>query len=150
MRDRISMVRGCFRLLFLNGYSQEQIAEKILSGLTPRGRTKLPTVWSEDEIRRLLEGVDVANPNGKRNYAMLLLAARLGAVKSRCYNRTGIEWEKGNIFHSIQTYVRMVQCLHGSPLCQFLIPYGPKPMEIRESTRQLTQNRERIGVTKEE
>ena len=78
VRDRISMIRGYFRFLFLNGYIKEQIAEKIPSGLTPRGRTKLPTVWTEDEIHRLLEGVDVTNPNGKRNYAMLLLAARLG------------------------------------------------------------------------
>ena len=78
VRDRISMVRNYFRFLFLDGYIQEPIAEKIPSGLTPRGRKKLPTVWSEDDIRRLLESVDLTNPNGKRNYAMLLLAARLG------------------------------------------------------------------------
>lgn len=78
VRDGISMIRGYFRFLFLNGYIQEPIAEKIPSGLTSRGRTKLPTVWSEAEIHRLLEGVDLTNPNGKRNYAMLLLAARLG------------------------------------------------------------------------
>lgn len=78
VRDRISMVRNYFRFLFLDGCIQEPIAEKIPSGLTPRGRKKLPTVWSEDDIRRLLESVDLTNPNGKRNYAMLLLAARLG------------------------------------------------------------------------
>ena len=78
VRDRISMVRNYFRFLFLDGYIQEPIAEKIPSGLTPRGRKKLPTVWSEEDIRRLLESMDLTNPNGKRNYAMLLLAARLG------------------------------------------------------------------------
>ena len=70
VRDRISMVRNYFRFLFLDGYIQEPIAEKIPSGLTPRGR--------KNDIRRLLESVDLTNPNGKRNYAMLLLAARLG------------------------------------------------------------------------
>ncbi len=78
VRDRISMVRNYFRFLFLDGYIQEPIAAKIPSGLTPRGRRKLPTVWSEEDIRRLLESMDLTNPNGKRNYAMLLLAARLG------------------------------------------------------------------------
>ena len=70
VRDRISMVRSYFRFLFFNGYIQEHIAEKIPFSLTPCGRTKLPVVWSENEIRWLLEGMDVANPNEKRNYAM--------------------------------------------------------------------------------
>lgn len=78
VRSRISVIRGYFRFLFLNGYIQEPIAEKIPSGLTPRGRKKLPTVWSEEEIDRLIKGVDLASPNGKRNYAILLIAARLG------------------------------------------------------------------------
>lgn len=78
VRSRISVIRGYFQFLFLNGYIQDPIAEKIPSGLTPRGRTKLPTVWSEEEIDRLIKGVDLASPNGKRNYAMLLIAARLG------------------------------------------------------------------------
>lgn len=78
VRDRISMIRGYFHFLFLNGYIKEPIAEKIPSGLTPRGRKKLPTVWSEEEIGRILKGVDLSGPNGKRNYAILLIAARLG------------------------------------------------------------------------
>lgn len=78
VRSRISVIRGYFRFLFLDGYIQEPIADKIPSGLTPRGRKKLPTVWSEEEIDRLIKGVDLASPNGKRNYAILLIAARLG------------------------------------------------------------------------
>lgn len=78
VRSRISLLRNYLRFLFLNGYIPEPLAEKIPAGLTPRGRRKLPAVWSEDEIRRLLESVDLTNPNGKRNYAMLLMAARLG------------------------------------------------------------------------
>ncbi|WP_242878196.1 tyrosine-type recombinase/integrase [Enterocloster clostridioformis] len=78
VRSRISLVRMYFRFLFLNGDIKEPIAEKLPGGLTPRGRTKLPTVWQEDEINKLLGSIDLTNPNGKRNYAMLLLAARLG------------------------------------------------------------------------
>jgi len=39
---------------------------------------KLPTVWTEDEIESLVNAVDMTNPIGKRDYAMILLGARLG------------------------------------------------------------------------
>ena len=39
---------------------------------------RLPTVFSADEVERILAGVDRSNPLGKRNYAILLLVARLG------------------------------------------------------------------------
>lgn len=78
VRSKISMVRMYFRFLFLNGYIREPIAEKMPDGLTPRAHTKLPTVWSEEDIGKLIGGIDLTNPNGKRNYAMLLFAARLG------------------------------------------------------------------------
>ena len=38
----------------------------------------LPSTFTPDEIQRILNVVDRANPTGKRDYAMLLLAARLG------------------------------------------------------------------------
>ena len=66
VRSRISLVRMYFRFLFLNGDIKEPIAEKLPGGLTPRGRTKLPTVWQEDEIDKLLGSIDLTNPNGKK------------------------------------------------------------------------------------
>jgi len=38
----------------------------------------LPSVFTEEEIRRILAQVDRANPRGKRDYAILLLAVRYG------------------------------------------------------------------------
>ena len=38
----------------------------------------IPTLWSKDEIDRLLKSVDRGSPVGKRNYAILLLAIQLG------------------------------------------------------------------------
>jgi site-specific recombinase XerD len=40
--------------------------------------TRLPSTYSEDEIERLLKAVDRGNPKGKRDFAMVLLAVRLG------------------------------------------------------------------------
>jgi site-specific recombinase XerD len=40
--------------------------------------TLVPTVYEKDEIEALLSAIDKTQVKGKRNYAMLLLAARLG------------------------------------------------------------------------
>lgn len=53
-----------------------------LSGAVPRLRAhryeRLPGVWPQDAVPRLLAAVDRGSPTGKRDYAMLVLAARLG------------------------------------------------------------------------
>jgi len=38
----------------------------------------LPTTYTKEEVEKLLKSVDRANPKGKRDFAMILLAARLG------------------------------------------------------------------------
>jgi site-specific recombinase XerD len=39
---------------------------------------KIPSVYSKEEVERLIKTVDRGNPQGKRDYAMILLAARYG------------------------------------------------------------------------
>jgi integrase len=39
---------------------------------------RLPSVWRPQEIEALLAAVDHSSPKGKRDYAILLLACRLG------------------------------------------------------------------------
>ena len=39
---------------------------------------ELPSTWTADEVSRLTDGIDRGNPTGKRDYAMLLMVARLG------------------------------------------------------------------------
>ena len=45
-------------------------------------REKLPSVYDADEIKRIEDEVDQASAVGKRDYAMLLLATRLGLRSS--------------------------------------------------------------------
>lgn len=78
VRSRISLVRCYLRFLYLNGYNSRPLSEKMPKGISPRGMLKVPSVWTEEEIERLVKSVDTGNPNGKRNYAILLIAARLG------------------------------------------------------------------------
>lgn len=55
-----------------------------MSLLKPRSinQPKVPSVYSDEEIERLIKAIDRANPRGKRDYAMVLLAARFGLRRS--------------------------------------------------------------------
>lgn len=70
-------LRSFLRFLHLAGYH-----EKDLSGDVPKLRQphypKIPSTWRPEEVRRVLAAVDRGNPGGKRDYAILLIVARLG------------------------------------------------------------------------
>jgi site-specific recombinase XerD len=60
---------------------------------------RLPSVFTPEETKQLLDSVDRSNPTGKRNYAILLLAARLGLRISdiRALEFDSIDWHKKSI-----------------------------------------------------
>jgi integrase len=43
-----------------------------------RRQSRVPSVWDQGDVARILDAVDRGNPCGKRDYAIILLAARLG------------------------------------------------------------------------
>ena len=57
---------------------------------------KLPSCYSEEEVNQLVGSIDRANPSGKRDYAMVLLVARLGLRCSDVSNLKfkNILWER--------------------------------------------------------
>lgn len=44
----------------------------------PRKQTRIPSVWTDDELKKLIDVIDRGNPKGKRDYAIILLACCLG------------------------------------------------------------------------
>lgn len=75
--ERLSALRQYFKYAFLHGYVNKPI-EVFLPHPPQRLSTKLPTVWNEEQIERLINSVDITTPIGKRDYAIILLGARLG------------------------------------------------------------------------
>lgn len=75
--ERLSALRQYFKYAFLNEYVTNPI-EVFLPHPPQRLRTKLPTDWSEEQIEKLISSVDISTPIGKRDYAIILLGARLG------------------------------------------------------------------------
>lgn len=62
-------------------YKSEQTSND-LSSVVPSVRlwrlSQIPSVWQKDDLTKLLSSVDRGSPIGKRDYAILLLAAGLG------------------------------------------------------------------------
>ena len=68
--------------LFLQYLFMRDILPRDLSAAIPTIRlasnAKVPSVWEPELVERLLVAVDRRSPKGKRDYAILVLAARLG------------------------------------------------------------------------
>ncbi len=73
----VSDVRCFLQFLLLRGILQRDLSEVLPKVRVPRDST-IPSVWDPELVVRLLEVVDRSSPRGKRDYAILLLACRLG------------------------------------------------------------------------
>jgi len=60
---------------------------------------KLPSTYTKDEIDVLITAIDRSSPKGKRDYAMVLITARLGlrANDVCCLSFENIHWEQSRI-----------------------------------------------------
>ncbi len=92
------LLRTLFRFLF----DQELISEN-LALTVPRvkcsKKARIPSAYSQEEIEQVLACVDRGNPKGKRDYAMLLMATRLGMRASDICGLTfeNFKWESDTI-----------------------------------------------------
>jgi site-specific recombinase XerD len=96
--ERISALRQYFKHAYLNEYSDEPIAA-YLPHPPQRTRAKLPTVWNEKQIESLINAVDTTTGIGKRDYAIILLGARLGIRIGDILKLTinDIDWDEKQI-----------------------------------------------------
>lgn len=69
--------RAFLRFLHSEGAVSADFSDS-LPNIQSRKLTRIPSVWDKDDLRKLVEAIDRGNPSGKRDYAIILLAARLG------------------------------------------------------------------------
>ncbi|MFI3173367.1 MAG: site-specific integrase [Eubacteriales bacterium] len=95
---KISILRQYFKYAYLNGFVEYPI-EYYLPHAPQRTHTKLPTIWTEEQIESLITAIDTTNPVGKRDYAMMLVGARLGLRIGDITNLkfSDIDWDKKEI-----------------------------------------------------
>jgi site-specific recombinase XerC len=51
---------------------------EVVPAVPSRKQARVPSVWDQSDVVRILDAVDRGNPGGKRDYAIILLVTRLG------------------------------------------------------------------------
>ena len=77
VEQNICSLRAFFRFLFEKGIIGTDFASK-MPMVKARKQTSIPSVWTKDELTKLIGAIDRASPKGKRDYAIILIACRLG------------------------------------------------------------------------
>jgi len=77
VEQNICSLRAFFRFLLETGEVQADFAAKTPM-VQARKQTRIPSVWTKDELKKLIAAIDRGSPKGKRDYAIILLACRLG------------------------------------------------------------------------
>ena len=97
-RTSIQVLRDFFKYLYT-----QRILETDFSFMIPRSnyrsQPKLPSIYIKEEVEKLIASVERSSSVGKRNYAVVLLAARLGLRSSDIANLKfkNILWEQNTI-----------------------------------------------------
>ncbi len=73
----VSCVRQFLKFLTMRGTLRQDLSQALPTVRIAADATIRP-VWEPEAVVRLLEAIDRSSPRGKRDYAILLLAARLG------------------------------------------------------------------------
>lgn len=103
-KDRyLNTIRLFCRFLYQQKYIDRNV-EYVIGRNSYQLREKLPSVYNADEIRHIENTVEQSSAVGKRDYAMLLLATRLGLRSSDIAGLTfgNLDWE-----HNL---ISLVQC----------------------------------------
>jgi site-specific recombinase XerD len=97
---------------FLRYAYKYQLTESNLNSFVPSvaRREAVPSVYSPDEVEQLLAAIDRSTDIGKRDYAIALIAARLGL---RASDIAGITF---NNFCESNLFVKMIQAKTKNPL----------------------------------
>src|SRR5690625_1922065 len=73
----LTALRVYLRFLYFNQYTDKDLSLKV-----PKQNKyyypAVPSVWNKEDVMHMLNSIDRGNPTGKRDYAILLLVAKLG------------------------------------------------------------------------
>lgn len=91
--------RDLYRYLFENAILDKDYSTLIWKEPKVAKASKLPTTYTEEEIKRMIKAIDRSSAKGKRDYLVLLLAAEYGWRSSdiTSFRLDQIDWEKNKI-----------------------------------------------------
>lgn len=94
-RTVIDILRPLFKYLFANDLTRNNLS-KFIPKHNYKTQSVLPSLYTNEEVEAVIQSIDTNNPVGKRDYAIVLLAARLGIRASDIGNLKfeNIDWDK--------------------------------------------------------
>jgi len=132
----VSDMRSFLRFLTMRGILQKDLSAELPKIRVPRD-AKIPSVWEQELVVRLLEAVDRSSAKGKRDYAILLLACRLGMRVGdiRTLKLEQLHWE--------DSVIEVTQSKTGAPLrLPLTSEVGEALIDYLKSGRPQTEHRE--------
>lgn len=88
VEQHICSLRAFFRFLNQEGIMPDDLAAK-MPMVKARKQTAIPSVWTQEELKQLVGAIDRGSPKGRRDYAIILIACRLGLrctdIKNLCF-----------------------------------------------------------------
>jgi len=98
VKSTLGPVRVFLRFLYINEYVSQDFSQ-FVGSVHVRTQTQIPSVWTKEEVLKLLAAIDRGNPSGKRDYAIILLVTRLGIRIGDVNNLKfeSVDWRKNCI-----------------------------------------------------
>lgn len=115
VEQNLCSLRAFFRFIHLNGEINADFASK-LPMVQARKQTRIPSAWLAEDLKKLIGSIDRGNPMGKRDYAIILLACRLGLRCTDIKNLTidNFHWEEKKLIF-VQSKTRTTLSLPLTP-----------------------------------
>ena len=106
----VSVLRGIFRY-WVHGNKVDATFIQFFDAYKPHKKERIPSFYSEKEISRIEESIQRSSAIGKRNYAMFMLASRLGLRASDIANLKleNINWERSLICLSMEKTKKYIE-----------------------------------------
>jgi len=122
--NAVKIIKHFLHDMYLRGEMQHDFS-LVIESVNYRNQPHLPTTLSVEEVERLLSSVDRSSPKGKRDYAILLLAARLGLRCSDIVHLQfrDIDWEKSLVTLFQQKTGKMIELTLLSDIGNAIIEY---------------------------
>jgi site-specific recombinase XerD len=132
----VSCVRLYLRFLFFTHRLNQDLSSSLPGVFFPH-RASIPSVWDKELLAQLLDRIDRHSPRGKRDYAIVLLACRLGVRSGDIKTLTldDIDWVAETITFT-QAKTKLPLRL---PLTEEV---GNALIDYIQSVRPITQSRE--------
>ena len=98
LNHSLGNIRDFFRFLY-NSKKLTTNLELLIPDVKQPHQATIPTSWETEDVKKILNAIDRENPVGKRDYAMILLACRLGlrSVDIIALSLDNINWETKEI-----------------------------------------------------